>query len=288
MKNSSRMFSGIALIAIGVLFFLKVLGVINFSVWEGYKTYWPIGLILVGLALIFRAKWLAFVFLFLTVLSGGLYVLGSVEVGELREVVKGVPFEDGITTLDLRIGFGAGDMKIGDGSSEYLVRHEVKTSSSIDPEVRIEKSGENAEVSIERRGEGFAFWNQIKDDWNIEISSDVEVNLDLDYGAADATVDLENLKVRELDIDSGATSTEIIFGRFPTKVDIDTGASSLNLKFPEGMGVVIEVDGGAVSTNLDGFIKKDGKYYSEKYDENEGNIEVDIDAGASSIEGEFY
>ena len=72
-KNHSRTFAGTLLIAIGIIFFLKMLGIINFSIWQGFRDYWPIGLILVGLALIFRMKWLAVSFLFLTLLFGALY-----------------------------------------------------------------------------------------------------------------------------------------------------------------------------------------------------------------------
>ena len=91
-----------------------------------------------------------------------------------------------------------------------------------------------------------------------------------------------------LDLDTGATSTEIIFGSYPTKVDIDTGASSLNFKFPMDIGIEIEIDGGAVSTHLKGFTKKDDKYFSENYDKTKENIEIEINAGATSIDGEFY
>ena len=72
MKNPSRIFAGALLIVVGLAFFLKMLGILNFSIWSGFKYYWPIGLILVGVSLIFRMKWLAVVFLFLTILFGAL------------------------------------------------------------------------------------------------------------------------------------------------------------------------------------------------------------------------
>ena len=67
MKSNSRMFAGIVFIAVGILFFLKVLGVLHFSLWDGFRSFWPIGLILVGLALVFNLKWLALLLLFLLV-----------------------------------------------------------------------------------------------------------------------------------------------------------------------------------------------------------------------------
>ena len=286
-KNYSRLFAGILLIVIGLTFFLKMLGIINFSVGQSFKYYWPIGLILVGVALILRMRWLAVSFLFLTLLFGALYIGSEVPAGDYREVVKDIPIDD-ITTLDLDVSYGAGDLRITDGKRDSLVKHTAKTSDFSDPEIRIEKTGNKAEVSLERKSNSFRFWHALNDEWTIEISPDVEVNLDLDYGATDSKIDMKNLKVVNLDLDTGATGTEIIFGNYPTKVKIDTGASSIDLKFPEGIGVAIEVDGGAVSTELKDFTKKDGMYFSENFDENEENIEIEIDAGATSINGGFY
>jgi uncharacterized membrane protein len=282
MRNHSRMFVGVLLIVIGAVFFLKMIGVLNFSIWSGFRYYWPVGLILVGVALILRMKWLALLFLFLTILFWVLYLGSSSE--EYRTVTKYVPADD-ITTADLKVSYGAGDLSITDGSSENLIKHTAKTADLNDPEINVKKTGDNAEINIERKSASLRFWN-VKDEWELEISPDVIVNLDLNYGAADAKINLENLKVDNLAIDTGATSTEITFGSYPIKADIHTGASSISLKFPEDAGVMIEVDGGAISTKLDGFTKEDGKYFSENYEP--GDIEVKIDAGASSIEGSFY
>ena len=119
------------------------------------------------------------------------------------------------------------------------------------------------------------------------LSPDVTYTLDLDYGATDLNLDLTNLKVDSIDIDSGASSADIKFGEYPTKVTIDTGASSLDFKFPKDIGVKVHVEGGAISTDLDDFTKED-KDYLYNYDEGKNNIEIIINAGASSIKGELY
>ena len=72
------------------------------------------------------------------------------------------------------------------------------------------------------------------------------------------------------------------------KVTLDTGASAIDLKFPSSIGVVIEIDGGAISTNMDGFTKDGDKYYSSSYSEELDSIDIQIDAGATSIEAGFY
>lgn len=142
-------------------------------------------------------------------------------------------------------------------------------------------------VNIERVG-GAAFGRVPKDTWDVELSPETNFDMNLDYGAAEMNLDLENIKVNRLEIDSGAATTNLKFGSYPTRATMKTGASTVNMKFPKDIGVMVEVEGGAVSSNFNDFIKKDKTYYSENYDEREDNIEVSINAGASSIKGEFY
>ncbi len=283
--NITNLFWGIVFILGGALVYLKTSGIVDFSLWEGISMYWPIGLILAGIAFILKSRWAGWTMIILTVLIGGCFLTTQYEVGEEREFVQEADLE-GITIVNLEMEYGAGDVMIGEGEAGYL-RNRVKTTDKTDPKFTYKKNGNEANIEISRE-HGGSFFGRSKNVWDVEMSPDVEYVIDLDYGATDMDIDLKNLKVKEIDIDCGATGTEIIFSDYPTKVDIDTGASSLTFKFPEGAGVVIEVDGGAISTDFDDFVKKDGKHYSPGYDENLENIKINIDAGASSIEGSFY
>jgi len=288
-RDDSRLFMGILLIAIGLFFLLRQMGLLNFSIWEGFKTFWPLGIVLVGVALLFRMKWLALIFLGITVLLGAVYIAQSlnIDVPEPRQSVQRIPADPAIDTVSLTMNFGAGEVNIEDGSRSFLLRNRIETTDTEDPTLVVEKKGSQAEILIERESVFVPFGKQ-KSFWDIELSPEVKIDMVLSYGAAEATFDLSRLMVDELEIDNGATDTEIIFGNYPTKCDIDTGASSIKFEFPEDSGVVIEVDGGLVSTDFPDFSKKDDKYYSDNYDEDGENIEIMIDAGASSIKSRFY
>jgi len=66
-RKYSGIFAGIILLVLGVILLLNTLGVIKFSVWSGLSTYWPIGLILIGIAIILRLRWLTLTFLIITI-----------------------------------------------------------------------------------------------------------------------------------------------------------------------------------------------------------------------------
>ena len=142
-------------------------------------------------------------------------------------------------------------------------------------------------MQIIREG-GFGFWNGDTESWDVELSSDVEYDLELNYGAVEADLDLSGLQVENLDMDIGVTGTEIKFARYPTDVVISTGASSIDMRFPEGYPVRIEVDSGITSIELSGFSKKDDVYFSPGFDDELEPITIEIDAGVSCITGSFY
>ena len=75
----------------------------------------------------------------------------------------------------------------------------------------------------------------------------------IDSGASSSTLDLTDLKVVDLDIDTGASSTEVNLpaNAGNTRVDIDSGASSQSLHIPTGVAARIRVKSGIASVNVD-------------------------------------
>jgi len=224
-----------------------------------------------------------FIILIAAGLMAGLSLFKFGTSNEIRDVEQNIASESGVGSLDVEIDFGAGDLDIMSGSNDYFLNSILRTTDTQNPSL----SYEDDKITMSRDSEEFYFGKQTFE-WDVELSPDIEYDLELNYGAAKANVDLKGLKVNSLDISSGATETEIIFSDYPTSVDIGTGASSYNLKFPSGVGVVIDIDGGAVGIDLDDFIEKNEKYYSEDYTEDGDNIVINIEAGASSIDGDFY
>jgi hypothetical protein len=284
-ENRGGVLFGIVLIAVAVFLVLKNLGVLQFSIWHGIATYWPIGLGLVGIALIMRARWLAFLFLLLTILAGALYLTDSVVYSDSRELTLNAKAEAGVESVDLTLGYGAGRLIIGSGSKEYFLRNNVTTRSTNDPVLAYARNGTKALVDLKMAGSIPGFGKQ--ELWDIELSPDVVYNIDMDYGASDCQIDISKLKVASMELESGATSTRIIFGDYPTNVKIGTGASSTHLLFPKGAGVVVSVEGGAISTNLDGFTKQGSNYFSPGFKDGGNNIQIEISAGAASVSGGF-
>jgi hypothetical protein len=102
---------------------------------------------------------------------------------------------------------------------------------------------------------------------------------------------LSEFKIKSVDVDMGAASTNLKLGEnYPeTKVTIDAGASDVDMFVPEGSGCRIITDGALSSKHFDDFEKlKSDHYETAKFEEAENKIYIEIDSGVSSISVKRY
>jgi phage shock protein C len=187
--------------------------------------------------------------------------------------------------LNVDISYGAGELYITNGSEKNFLYADIKTADTRKPNIYFEIHGREGNIDLNRKGTGISRGSE--DQWNLYITPEKPIELDLDYGAVRATIDLRNLNIDELRIDSGATKTEVQFGKFPTKASIDTGASAYTLYFPEDMSVRIEANCGLSEIKLSEFTQDENFFYSPSYDYNKDTIELEINCGLSYIESMF-
>lgn len=271
-------------------FLFVVLGVVGiFDLWDFFSLnlpwqVWPVGIIVVGVLFMIRQKGLAFsVALLLLLLS--VFSIGWECCGDFEQVEFSHEFGlEGIEYVDLDLDYGVGTLNVFRGEDNILFSG--MTSEFSEPDIFESAQGDSKKIRISKESEGFAFGDD--DEWRLELGRDVRYNLDFHYGVADVKMDLRGLEVDELEITQGVSDSEIIFGEYPSVVKLDGGVSDVDLVFPEGYGVVIEVDGGLLDKDFDGFDKRGGKWYSKGYDEDGQNIVVRFDGGVSDISARFY
>lgn len=271
---------------IGVLF--AVFGMIGiFNLWDFFSVnlpwqVWPIGIILVGVLFMVRQKGFAFGVI------GMMIVLGIFSSGwdccreeTSREFVREFDLV-GVEYVDLDLDYGLGDIKLIRGERD-VVMFKAVTRDFDDPKIRDGLEGDKMNIEISR--DGGAGKN---DEWFFELGEMPVYNLDLDYGVADVELDFRGLKVDRLEISEGVSDTLIVFEEYPTVANIEGGVSDLIFEFARGYGVVIDVDGGLLDEDFDGFARRDGKWYSEGFDEDGDNIEILFEGGISDISAMFY
>ncbi len=123
--------------------------------------------------------------------------------------------------------------------------------------------------------------------WDVGLTGEVPLDLRLDTGASRATIDLYDLLVRRLDLQSGASETRI---RLPaaaglTAVRTQTGVASLTLDIPPGVGARIR-SGMAISrlvVDESRFPRTPGGYESPGLASAPNRIDIDVQGGVGTV-----
>ena len=285
--------AGLFLITIGVLLLLQTLGILSWDIWLNLWRFWPALIIIVGVGILLGRR--------APLLSSGIVALllvGSVgaaawisaneeypeRISELQEPLGETKY------LDLTIQFGAGTITLDDlpeGSSN-LVEAEFRSSGRAGEATHsLTRSGDKAELVLKRTGSGF-FGRSVTQEWDVLLSRDVAIDLVVQSGASDITLDLERLQVAALQVDTGASDTGIVLPGAveSTSADISVGAANLVVTVPEGVAARIDTDTGLASVNIDKnrFPKTNGYNQSPDYDTAKYRVDLNIDGGVANIE----
>lgn len=220
----------------------------------------------------------------LLLMLGGAWILfGVFSRGKLETETASIDLQ-GAKSAKVRINHGAGELKLhGGASANELMRGAFV--GGLESKTQLDGGQLNAKLEP-KHDAAFPFNNAFKLDWEMAFNADIPLAFDLNLGANKSTLDLRDLTVTHLDLDTGASETEIFLparGRFV--VDIDCGAASLVVHVPEGLAARIRstVALGDFSANPARFPYNGNYYQSPDYDSAPNAVEIKIDAGAASV-----
>lgn len=265
MRRSALFWGGI-LILVGILLLLDNLGVLAVDVWS---LVWPLCLIAFGL-------W---------VLWGVLFGRPSAETEEVT-----IPLE-GAGQARVRIHHGAGRLRV-DGSAGPGELVTGTFGGGLD--YRVTRDGEALDVRMRMPPHGFPFfvmpWSWGPGgalDWSAGLSGEIPLELVLETGASDTRLDLTDLHVIDLRLQTGASATDVTLpaNAGHTRVKIEAGAASVIVRVPSGVAARIRAGGGLASVNVDQdrFPREGGVYRSPDYDTALNRVDLDIETGVGLI-----
>ncbi len=157
--------------------------------------------------------------------------------------------------LNVHVRYGAGELRINPGNGSELYRLGLRYDSRVFDPVAEYRNG-RLEVGVEGRGRGVKLRNTAAGNMDLALSRDVPMELDLDFGAVEAKLELGGLRISRLDIETGASDTELLFSD-PNPVrcerlEISMGAAALSA---DGLGNAncerVKVEGGVGDLTLD-------------------------------------
>jgi hypothetical protein len=224
----------------------------------------------------------------LALILGGIWVIVGVFLrrsGNIETENASIDLQ-GATSASLKISHGAGELKIHSGASASELAH---GSFAGGVEHKATRNGDRLEVRMRPAKDvmDFPFFGpRVQLDWDVALNPQVPTALTLNVGANKSMLDLRDLNMTDLKMETGASDTHVTLpaiGRY--RADFDLGAASLEVTVPDGLSARIHASIGAASLKVDEsrFPRNGSHYQSPDYDSAVNAVDMTIDAGAASI-----
>ncbi len=256
-------FWAIFLILLGVLFLLNNFGWLRlgFSVWN---LIWPLFLILLGVWFVSRTFMRP----------------APAEMEPAR-----IPL-DGATRAEVEIKHGAGELRVASGATGDVL---VDGAFGGGLRSRTVRRGDLLDVEMEMRVEPVAFFNWAPGgyDWDVRLNSAVPLVLKCETGASKSELDLHDLNVTELKLETGASATEVTLPAAAgyTRVKVQAGAARVDVRVPGGVAARIKANGALATINVDQtrFPGSGNAYQSPDYESAANKVEIEIETGVGAV-----
>jgi len=248
---------------------------------------WPLILIVIGLELIVRRNLhgvagdvAAALIVLLAVAGAAGYVIvapnpaqthtlnASADVGSAHEV-------------KLSIDAGAANMTIG-GTTDKLYTARVEYSGQ---QPKVEYDPDNAVLHIDQSSQGFQPFQDYRLTLDLKLNTSVLWSIEQNTRAATVKMDLSNVRVAGISINTGASTADLTLG--PTSqvvpVEFNGGALTTHVHRPAGTPVKVEVSGGFVNLVADGhsYHAVGSASYQTSFDSS--GYDIKVSGGACSV-----
>lgn len=299
------------LIGIGSIWLLVNLGVFNIENVSVLARLWPLLLVAAGLDLLFgRSSPMLGAIIGIGAVLGMLLLMfigpsmGLVSLPELQSVQYEEAIDDA-QSAQIVLDFGVNAVQVNALSdSRNLFTADLRYYG----EVGFDVSGESAKtVTLEQQGNSVSggvasflmsiFGAEQQDserdaDWNIGLNRDVPVQLDVNAGVGNTNLDLRELALTGLNVDSGVGNVDVMLPTTDEEylVDIDGGVGSISITLPEGIEVQIDAKIGVGNMNLPSILNRvdgnddgDGIWETEGYRSASTKITIKFNGGVGSL-----
>ncbi len=181
----------------------------------------------------------------------------------------------------LKIGPGAGPDELAAGEFVGGVTHSTRREADqLQADLRLPTDGLFWFSAPWAWNRGFA--------WSVRLNESLPISLRLETGAGETDIDLTSLKIIDLQLSTGASSTTLRLpaGAGSTQVRVESGLASVRIFVPEGVAARIRMAGGLADQRVDRarFPRTGAVYQSADYETAANKVDLDIQTGLGSVE----
>ena len=293
-RRRRGLFWPLVLIGVGILALLANYGFVTGLSIVAILALWPVLLILLGIDIAFARRWPLQTLAAEVVIIGLALLLAATQPNALSLSAFNVGGSGGCSdprsavsvdrgsfqTMTLRIDGGAARYRVTGGAAGA-----VEANATYEELCSTVRSGDGTrgDLRLSQSGTRLASGNEI----DVRLANDLPTSLTVNAGAGEFDLDLHDVKVTDVRLNVGASSTTLVLPH-PSgdlAIRVDGGASSLALRIPSDVEARITVSGGLVSSSSSDprAVKSGNVIETAGYATAKDRVTVTVNGGASSV-----
>ena len=201
------------------------------------------------------------------------------------------PFSDSIKTAEFHFQAGAGTFTTtSDTASKLFYAHTEGVKNNYELSTNVTHG--NADLVMKMKHTRIIIGkHSIRNRVEMYFNPNPVWDLNFEVGAASVNLDLSSVKVRNMNVSMGAASFKAKIGNNTdrTEINIETGATRVEISVPETSGCEVKLEGALNSKDFAGFKKVSSDLYrTANFDTASKKIFINIDSGVSSLNVDRY
>ena len=188
----------------------------------------------------------------------------------------------------MELNLSVGELTLSKGAEDWVEGSIKYGKKKLKPEVIYNRKGNKGEVIIKQKSLNSFNNSNVKNEWNLELTDNVPMNLSVDSGVSSTELDLQGLMLEKLDINAGVGDLYVDLGgdawENSFETNIKTGVGEATVILPSEVGVKIKSEKGLGTSNVVGFISQgEGVYVNEAYEDADVILTVNTEMGVGDI-----
>ena len=180
---------------------------------------------------------------------------------------------------------GAGELDVSGGAPKLLNADFTYNVPSFKPGLRYTSSAGTGDLILQQPGSSTSNGNT-KNHWDLHFNDTVPLDLNVEFGAGEARLNLGSLSLRGLNVQMGAGTLRLDLRGTPAKdysARIRGGVGEATIYLPASVGISASATGGLGEVVVTGLRKEGNLYVNDANQTAKVKIRLDIQGGVGSI-----
>ncbi len=280
---------GIFLIYVGIIFLLQSLGKLPWSLWGNLWHFWPVLIIIAGLAILLgpQKPWLTVLLVFILLgASLGIAIRQNRSEPAQQTATTYTQIRAGLQNAQVALNFQAGRATLaGLASGAANLVEAGYTEGSLTPDFR--RNDSVGILNLRSVPEPPAH-RQGTIDWAIKLTPDIPLTINMDTSASDINLDMSRLQVTQFDLQANAVQCKItVPSSGKTQTTVTANVANVEITVPAGVAARIDEKTSLTTLNIDQsrFPLSNGVYVSPDFATatNQLNLKINCNVGMVRI-----